>query len=413
LKKRIKVIFFSVIILCIIGAAFYNYYRGIDVSIYKVKNRTYTKSFKEEGKVVADEKSSIYSLINAQVLSLNVKEGQKVKKGELILKADTKDLDYKIQELKYKIESLENQKLQANTPPYDAQIEAYNLQIENLQNKLDVQSKDFQRIKALYDKGFVSESEYEKAKENVQNLQNMIEQQKNNIQLIQEQSEPSKGTNEYYDAMEQSLKTQIDSLNYEKSKANVYSTMDGVIKNLPVKVGMVLSPGTLIMDIFNDKNYKVETYVLTQDINDIKINSSVDCILKTRDKDLSFKGIVSDIAPAAVQKVSPLGLEEQRIKVTIKPDFKNVTVRPGYDMDVKFTTYKKDNCIFILKSAVFSYKDGKAVWVVRNSKAHIQQVKTGVEDNQYIVIEDGLKEGDVVITDTDVKGLKEGKRVHY
>lgn len=412
MKKGLRIAFWVLVVMGIAAGFAYNYYKGIKVNTYTVEKRNYSQSFKESGEVVADKTNTVHALTNGKIISVNVKEGDKIKKGSLIGKIETKGLDYQIRQLQAQIRSLDAQKLQSDIKSYEAQIEGYNLQIENLKTQLESANKDLERINILYEEGIVSEIEYEKAQQNAKNIENMILQQENNIEILKEQNQPTKGTNEYYEAMKDSIRAQIQSLNYEKSKGNIYASMSGVVKSVHAKAGTFLAAGTPVVEIFSSEKYKIETYILIKDINNIKVGMNVDCILKTREKDLVFKGTVEKIAPTAVDRTSSLGLKEQRIKITINPEFKDITIRPGYSLDIKVTTYKKDNSIFVTKSALFPYKDGKAVWVVRDSKAYIQPVKIGVEDNKDVIIESGLKEGDTVILDYNIKGLKEGKKVY-
>ncbi|WP_097025974.1 efflux RND transporter periplasmic adaptor subunit [Clostridium peptidivorans] len=410
MKKKVKIVLGILVVAVALIGIIYNYYKGTGVEVYKVKKRTYFQSFKEVGQVVPSKESTINSARDGKVISLKVQEGQSIKSGDLILSLENKEIDFKIRDLEAQLKGIYAQKLQSNSKSNEAQIEGYKLQIENLKTQLESAKKDLERVNILYKEGIVSEVDYEKAQQNVKNIENMILQQENNIQIVQKQNSPANGTNEYYNAMQESISTQIQALEYEKSKGNLYSPVNGIVKAVNIKEGAFVAQGTPVVEIFSQGDYVIETYVSTKDINDIKLNMNIECILKTNEKDLIFKGVVKKIAPTAVSKISSLGLEEQRIKVTIKPELKNASVRPGYDLDIKFTTLQKDNSIFITKSAVFPYNDGKAVWVIKDSKAYIQPVKTGIEDNKDIIIESGLKEGDLIILDHSIKG--KGNRYH-
>lgn len=405
-----KIFLGILVVVAALSGVIYNYYKGTEVEVYKVKKRLYSQSFKEVGQVVPSKETSISSTRDGKIISLKVQEGQNIKSGDLILRLENKEIDYKIKDLEFQLKGIYAQKLQSNSKSNGAQVEGYKLQIENLKSQLEAAKSDLGRVTILYKDGIVSKVDYEKAEQNVKNIESMILQQENNIKIVQKENSPVNGTNEYYSAMQESISTQIQALEYEKSKGDLYSPVNGTVKAVNIKEGAFAASGTPVVELFSDGDYMIETYVSTKDINGIKLNMNVECILETNKKDLVFKGVVKKIAPAAVSKVSTLGLEEQRVKVTIKPELKNIPVRAGYDLDVKFTTLQRENSIFITKSAVFPYNDGKAVWVINGSKAHIQPVKTGLEDNKDIIIESGLKEGDLVILDHSIKG--KGTRYH-
>lgn len=398
------------VVVAALSGVIYNYYKGTEVEVYKVKKRLYSQSFKEVGQVVPSKETSISSVRDGKIISLKVQEGQSIKSGDLILRLENKEIDYKIKDLEFQLKGIYAQKLQSNSKSNEAQVDGYKLQIKNLKSQLEAAKRDLSRVTILYKDGIVSKVDYEKAEQNVKNIESMILQEENNIQIVQKENSPVNGTNEYYSAIQESISTQIQALEYEKSKGDLYSPVNGTVKAVNIKEGAFVTSGTQVVELFSEGDYIIETYVSTKDINDIKLNMNVECILETNKKDLVFKGVVKKIAPAAVSKVSTLGLEEQRIKVTIKPELKNIPVRSGYDLDVKFTTLQRENSIFITKSAVFPYNDGKAVWVINGSKAYIQPVKTGLEDNKDIIIESGLKEGDLVILDHSIKG--KGTRYH-
>lgn len=398
------------VVVAALSAVIYNYYKGTEVEVYKVKKRLYSQSFKEVGQVVPSKETSISSVRDGKIISLKVQEGQSIKSGDLILRLENKEIDYKIKDLEFQLKGIYAQKLQSNSKSNEAQVDGYKLQIKNLKSQLEAAKRDLSRVTILYKDGIVSKVDYEKAEQNVKNIESMILQEENNIQIVQKENSPVNGTNEYYSAIQESISTQIQALEYEKSKGDLYSPVNGTVKAVNIKEGAFVASGTPVVELFSEGDYIIETYVSTKDINDIKLNMNVECILETNKKDLVFKGVVKKIAPAAVSKVSTLGLEEQRIKVTIKPELKNIPVRSGYDLDIRFTTLQRENSIFITKSAVFPYNDGKAVWVINGSKAYIQPVKTGLEDNKDIIIESGLKEGDLVILDHSIKG--KGTRYH-
>ena len=64
-----------------------------------------------------------------------------------------------------------------------------------------------------------------------------------------------------------------------------------------------------------------------------------------------------------------------------------------------------------LKRLLFPYGEGDALWVVRNGKAEVQAVETGFENDREVVITEGLQEGDLVVLNPQLEGLKEGKKI--
>ncbi|MDW7672379.1 MAG: hypothetical protein SCM88_11920, partial [Bacillota bacterium] len=125
-----------------------------------------------------------------------------------------------------------------------------------------------------------------------------------------------------------------------------------------------------------------------------------------------FAGRVDRVAPTAVETISALGLEEQRVKVTIEPMPDDPSrLFPGVRLDVRFITDRQENVMAVRKTLLFSYEDGEALWVVENGLARIRPVVTGFENDRDVVIDSGLEPGDRVILSPQLEGLSEGKRI--
>ena len=166
------------------------------------------------------------------------------------------------------------------------------------------------------------------------------------------------------------------------------------------------------MTIFQE-DFIVEAFVLEEEAQLLHKGMEVILIHNQKNTKNSFDGLIKTIDPATITKISPLGLEEQRVKVTI--DFtvpKGVKLFPGAKLDVEFITVQKENALAVPKTALFPFEDTDALWVVKKGKAIIQKVEKGFETDRYVVIESGLEEGDKVIPNPQLAGLKPGVRIN-
>ena len=183
---------------------------------------------------------------------------------------------------------------------------------------------------------------------------------------------------------------------------------------LTARAGDLPTPGVPIMSIFQEGNFEIEVYVRTDDLQGISAGMEVVLILGSNapDPEITHTGTVKNIAPTAVETVSALGLAEQRVKVLVEPaPSATGDLFPGYKPDVEFTLDKRENELVVPKTVLFPYEEGDALWVVRNGKAEVQIVKTGFENDREVVITAGLQEGDLVVLNPQLEGLKEGKKI--
>ncbi len=188
--------------------------------------------------------------------------------------------------------------------------------------------------------------------------------------------------------------------------------VDGKVIKLNAETGSMAGPEKPLFVIFTPGEYEVETRVAVQDIHEVEIGMEVMLTLERRGKDREFSGEVISIAPHAEEDISPLGLEEERVRVTVLPDIpEDVHLAPGYGVEVKFITAEEKNALSVPHTAIFSFKDRDHVFKVEDGRASPRQVTTGLETRRETVITEGLEEGELVIMDPQQEGLDEGTRV--
>jgi len=465
MKKSLKWLFLISGVGLIILLAIYYTLKPLKAEVIQVDPKTVEVSFREEGTVTAQQEETIYPVVQGLIEEVYVKEGDRVKKGDVLLKIDTKDLTYQLAQLeeqkvsiqgqeqktydemnqqlislRAQLQGLEGQKVEANTAPYKSQIKQQQVRIEEAKRQLELAEDDYKRMNALFEEGAVSQKERDAAEEALNQVKDNLKIQEEVLALLKEQTEGSdlyyeaqkkatksqialleaqlgqdsdkSGTVQYYKGMIESLNAQIEQVKYQIERSEIKAPFDGIVKDLEAEKGLPAFPQSPLLTVFQPDSYEVEVFVLTEDIVELKEGMAVELIQERKDQDVVFEGIIDKIAPSAEEKISSLGLTEQRVKVTIRPnDNEKAELRPGYALDVKFVTHKEDNRLAVPKAVLFPYEDRDALWVVRNGKAIIQPVVKGLENDQEVVILEGLKDGDTVIRNPQLEGLKQGKRI--
>ncbi|MGI6144731.1 MAG: efflux RND transporter periplasmic adaptor subunit [Clostridia bacterium] len=362
MKRKWKIILGSLFLVTIILFFALSSNQELTTKLLEVQPGSIAKTFTEEGLVKSAEEFPLYTTYGGTIEKLQIQEGEKVQQGDLLLTFSNAELHFQLQQLQGELKSIQSQQ------------------------ELELAKLELDKLKQLAKIGAISQKEYEDA----------LNTAKSN----------------YYPGQIQALQAQIDAIQHKLSQSSVFAPTTGVVSQFSLKEGMIIPPGSQLLTIYQSDEYLVEVYILTEDAARIQPGMEVELIQDNKDKKISFKGVVEKIAPTAEEKMSALGLMEQRIKLEIKPELpKNLIVKPGYALDVIFTIDKQENKLIVPKTVLFPYQDGEALWVVRNNTAHIQPVETGFENEQDIVIEKGLKAGDQVILDPQLEGLKEGAKI--
>jgi len=412
MKKKWKIILGGAAVLVILGVFLTRVNTALEADVLRVEPRSVAKTFEEKGEVAAQVHYPAAPLVSGKIINLPVQEGDRVKKGDILAEIDAQELQYQLAQAEAELKSTRGEEIQTREQPYGASVNSQKLVVEQAERDVEMAQTDLARSEVLYQSGIITKKEYEDAQNNLKTAQNNLAQQKQALSLLYESNNPGGGTKEYYAGRKEALQAQIDLLKYKIESCRMVSPMDGVVSDLNVKEGQVAETGMPMMNIFQDQAYEVEVYVLTQDILNVKQGEEVDLVLDTGGEDITFKGAVTSIAPSAVEKTSALGLEEKRIKVTVKPETPpSLVLRPGYELDVTFTVSRQENKLAVPKTALFPYESGDALWVVKDGKARIQPVIKGMENEKDAVIEKGLEKGDLVILNPQLKDLKEGAKI--
>ena len=387
---------------------------GIEIEIAKADTMTIVETVSVTGKIQPEIEVKISSEVSGEIIALPIKEGQVVKKGDLLVKINP-----------------------------DLYTSGYNRTVAGLsQTKAGLSQADasfkeskanYDRSKTLFDKGIISKSEWEKAVAAFENAQ-------------------ASKKSAYYNV--QSASATVSEAKDNLGRTTIYAPADGTISVLNVELGeRVLGTqqmaGTEILRVANLNNMEVEVDVNENDIVKINVGDSakveVDAYLKKE-----FKGIVTSISNSASSTLTADQVTNFKVKVRIlKESYQDLLAgkpisyspfRPGMTATVDIITTRKEKVLGIPISAVVvkadtaavkklevedptseetkvkqkSDKKYECVFVKVGDKSKIRIIKTGIQDDTNIEVTEGLKTGDVIIVGpytTVTKDLQSGDRV--
>lgn len=378
----------------------------INVATKTVESRTITEQITANGKVQPETEVKISPDVSGEIIEMNVKEGDEVKKGELLLVIKP---DIYIQSYNRSLASLSSAQARL------AQSEARQIESELA----------FKRAKTLYEQKAIPESDFETAQSAYKVAQSEVTAAK--FAIKSEQASVA-------EAQEQLVKTKI------------YAPMDGTISRRNVEkgervVGTNMYAGTELLVIANLHLMEVKVDVNENDIVRVNLNDTalieVDAYLGRK-----FKGIVTEIANSAnvagasADQVTNFSVKilllESSYKDLITADGNQYPFRPGMSATVDIQTETRKNVISVPIQAVTTRsltsntteekkpettentdnqneavtkqgpkteadKKVEVVFVYKDGKVFKQPVKTGIQDSENIEITEGLKAGDEIV----------------
>ena len=404
-KKSKKILILATLILLIAGAGAFVAFRKrepiITVQTERVVRRDITELVVANGKIQPVVQVVINPEVSGEIIALPVKDGQMVKKGDLLLKI--KPDNYQAS----------RNSAEAN---YKSALAGKNLAKANL----DKAHLEHERLEQLYRGKLVSDSQYLEAK-------TTLEVMKASYETSGHQADQAKAA----------LARAEDDL----AKTTIYSPLDGTVTKLRSQlgervVGTAMMAGTEVMTIANLNEMEARVDIGEIDVVLIALDQKARLEVEAF-RDRKFTGYVTEIAnaskgpPGQGQNMSSSNPQEAtkfevKIRITEKELF-----RPGMSVTAEIETRSRSNVISVpIQSVTTRLPKGPAkpaeqvesaggapassssagkkkdegpkpmevVFLWDNDRAKMVPVKSGISDEAWMEITEGLKEGDEVIS---------------
>ncbi len=381
------------------------------VAITKADNKDIIETVSASGKIQPEVEVKLSPEVSGEIVELTVKEGDVVKKGQLLCRIKPDIL----------------------ASGYDRTVASYNAQkssVASARQQIIQAEANFKNIEArykrnqtLYKDKVISASEFDAVQAEYLTAKSNLESAKQGLVGSQFGLQQSAAV----------VKEASDNL----ARTNIYAPVDGVVSSLSVErgervVGTAQMSGTEIMRIANLATMEVNVEVNENDINRLSLGDTavieVDAFL-----DKKFKGIVTEVASSAsVVGTSADQVTNFAVKVRILPesyanvfkDSKLSPFKPGLSATVDIQTEKTKGLSIPIQSVTTREEekpkdktDGPAkpatnaddkeknkpklkeyVFVLEGNKVKQVEVKTGIQDDQNITILSGLKAGQQVVS---------------
>lgn len=395
-KKRILwIVAIAVVLLIVVSVVISSKKEKIiEVQTEKVARKNLTQVVTATGKIQSETKVNISAEVSGELVELPFKEGDEVKKGDLVVKIKP---DAYYPQLKQQNAGVKVQ--ESNLKTQEVNLKKYHLELN--------------RIQELYNKGLASTSDLENAQTNY----DATIAQMNTIKAQINQQ-----------------KAALSSVEYDLSKTTIVAPMSGTVTQLNNEkgekvLGTSYNIGSQIMTISDLSKMEAQVEVGETDVTMINIGDTARIQVDAFPNRV-FNGVVYEIANTAKSKST--GTQEEVVNFIVKIRIQNegLDLRPGMSCSVDVEVERKDNVIAIPIQSVTTRDDDSAsmkkmteenkdtpenltnskdakvnkkikakevVFVVENGIAKKKEVKTGISDDTYIEITEGLTEGVEVV----------------
>jgi HlyD family secretion protein len=462
MKKIVKWIILALIVIGGAGAWYVMATAPVAAETVAVSPTPASVTFTEQGIYDYDSSYTVFPIVSGEVLEVRVSKGDAVEAGDVLAVVDAIDYREQIDQLRAslagysgQIANLSLQDLQQRDS-YDSQLVALQGQLATLREE---RAKNEKNSESLETQISIQESAVEysrsavrRARDDLEDARDtdqdsLISQARQSLtaaqgalaqsQLLLEQLKNGGVPGELYDAQEESLLNQMNvvigqmdksytsgmrqfydsqiastnltiaQLEERAGRAEILAAVSGVVKNLPIADQNMISPQQPAAVI--SSGAYVEVFVPVREIDSVSVGTAAELILDKRMGEEVTTGRVVKVDDEAEVKLSPLGVEERKVRVLISPTGGGLEI--GYNVDARFTVWSREDALTAPKTAIFSDGGADCVWRVRDGLLEKAQIEKDVELRDAYVIASGLTDGDMIVVDANNAALAEGKSI--
>jgi HlyD family secretion protein len=373
-----------------------------------------------------------------QLTEILVKEGDVVRKGQLVARIDETQSEADVQAQKAALSSSEADASasEAGYKAGDDNINALQATLERTKADLERYDEDYKRGQELFKQGLIAKQDFEQRKAAYQGQQAAVSEAESRIVQARAQLAQLKAQLAGSQRKIAQNEANLNRVNDILKKHNVVAPIDGLVTYLPVRTGETVVPGvqnsaaSTIMTIADMSIVTAEVKVDESDIVNIKLGQPAEIAVDAI-PNKTFTGHVIEIGNTAILRSTGLAASQSTTSSQEAKDFKVVVamdnppdeIRPGLSSTAKITTATRKNAMTIpiqsltvrtkgdldtspnkpVNPDAATVKANKeeltGVFVVtKDNKAPFRKVETGISGATDIEVLSGLAEGDQIVT---------------
>jgi len=392
------------------------------------------------------------------ITELLVKEGDRVRKNQVVARIENTQAEADVNAQKATIASAQadSAAAEAGLKAQDDSIATQEATLERFKSELDRTKVILDRYEQMWKEKIAAKQDYDQKKSDYESAAASVRE--NEARLAQQKSQRAQTLAQLTSAQKRVAQAQANQQRLDNvlARYDVLAPLDGVVTNLPVRVGETVVPGvqnsaaSTIMTIADMSLITAEVDVDETDIVNVHLRQPAEVSIEAIPNQ-TFQGHVIEIGNSAILRSSGVAAsqsatstqEAKDFKVTIALDNPPDSVRPGLSATAKITTATRHNVLAIPIQALTVRTKGdleddaakptkidstapldpvkekerreevQGVFVVNANKAEFHKVDTGIAGATDIEVLTGIEPGDQIVTGSykAIRSMRNGVRV--
>jgi len=353
------------------------------------------------GKVEPIRNFEAHSPVPTLVKRLLVKEGDHVRRGQLLLQLDDDDLRSQAARAQARMTAAQSDTADLNTGGTREEMLTLDSQLIKAHSARDAAQRNLNALRRLSQQGAASAGEVKQAEDDLQRTQadvTLLEQKKKDrysqpeVAKVRAQGAEAEAA---YGAAENALR-----------KSSVRAPFDGIVYALAVKQGAYVQTGDLLLQVGDLSQMLVRTFVDEPEIGRLAPGEKIEVTWDAL-PDRVWRGSVSTI-PSTVKLRGSRNVGE----VTCTVDNQDLRLLPNINVGVTVITAERSQVLTLAREAVRMDDTKPYVYLVEDGVLKRREVQVSLQNLTRVEITAGLSEKSLVaLSSVDTKPLVDGARV--
>lgn len=416
--------------------------RGIvTVQTGKVARQDLTSLVTASGEIKPRNYYNIGANVMGRITEINVREGDQVSKGQVLAKLESVQAEADVQAQNAALNSslADATASEAGVKAMDENLLTAAASIDRAKADLERARLDYDRAGKMFAEKLIPKQEFDTKKASYDSLAAALREAEARLSQMKAQREQTAAQLNSSQRRVAQVRATLTRINDVLQKHLAVSPINGLVTNLPVRVGETVVPGvqnsaaSLIMTIADMSLITAEVKVDETDIVNVKLDQAADITIDAI-PNKTFKGHVIEIGNTAILRSTGLAASQSAVSSQEAKDFKVVValdnppaeIRPGLSCTAKVITATRQKALAIPIQALTVRQRGdlepepkggvqaaaksdpaadkakkeelQGVFVIKGEKAEFKEVKTGITGTTDIEVLSGLNDGEQIIT---------------
>jgi HlyD family secretion protein len=423
----------------------------VEVQTGMVTRGTLISQVSASGEIKPRTYTNLGANAQGRIVELMVTEGQRVRKGQIVARIESVQAEADVEAQRANVAQAEADAAAAEVglKVQDDNLAVQAASIERARAQLALSKTNFERVAEQWEGGLIARQEYDRSKNDYEQQQIALREAELRLQQMRTQRAQTAASIASSQRRVAQAKANLERFLDILAKHDVIAPLDGVVTNLPVRIGETVVPGvqnsaaSAVMTIADMSLITAEVRVDETDIVNVKLGQAAEVSIDAI-SDKKFSGKVIEIGNSALLRSSGAvasssatsSSEAKDFKVVVALDSPPEAIRPGLSCTVKITTATHEDVLHVpiqaltvrqkgdleeiqkerdrkarkqpaprpdpnapidLEAQKASREEVVGVFVIENGVAEFRPVETGISGATNVEITKGLDAGQEVI----------------